>query len=78
LSFQRLLEFLGNEEAFRKSELLRDRDNRWQAFLDYDTNVKYYPGFRNNQSGVKYDIITLRPTDPSEEKRVKVQAMKDK
>lgn len=67
---------MGNEEGFRKSELLRDREDRWQAFQDYDKNVKWYPGFRNNTSGVKYDIITHRPTDEYEAKRVKAENMK--
>lgn len=74
--YKRLLEFMGNEEEFRKGELQRDRDDRWQAFLDYDKNVKLYPGFRNNQSGVKYDIFTHAPTDEYEEKRVNAEKMK--
>lgn len=67
---------MGNEEGFRRSELLRGRENRWKAFLDYDTNVKESPGFRNNQSGVKFDIITHKSTDPYEEKRVQAEKMK--
>ncbi|KAG0614514.1 hypothetical protein M758_6G183100 [Ceratodon purpureus] len=74
--YKLLLEHMGNEEGFRKSELLRDREDRWQAFQDYDKNVKWYPGFRNNTSGVKYDIITHRPTDEYEAKRVKAENMK--
>lgn len=74
--YQRLLEHLNTEEMHRRSELQRDRDDRHQAYLDYDKNVKWYPGFRNNQSGVKYNIITKKPTDEYEEKRVNAEAMK--
>lgn len=73
---QRLLEHMGSEEEFRKSELRRDKEDKWQAFQDYDKNVKWYPGFRNNQSGVKYNIITKVPTDEYEEKRVNAENMK--
>ena len=41
-----------------------------------DKEVKWYPGFRNNQSGVKYDIITHGPLDEYEEKRIKFENMK--
>ncbi|KAH8974460.1 hypothetical protein BDL97_01G103800 [Sphagnum fallax] len=53
-----LLEMWKNEEGLRRSELVRDRDDRYQAFLDLEKNLKDHPGFRNNKTGCCYDIFT--------------------
>jgi hypothetical protein len=59
---QELLEIWGNESGWRESEKKRDRDDRWQAFVDFDNNVRERPGFRNNKTGnPSYDIFTLKP-----------------
>lgn len=61
---QELLDIWGNESGWRESEKKRDRDDRWQAFLDYDKNVRERPGFRNNKTGCpSYDIFTLKASD---------------
>jgi len=58
LLLQELLEMWKNEEGLRRSELVRDRDDRYQAFLDLEKNLKDHPGFRNNKTGCCYDIFT--------------------